>query len=91
MAGNNTDMPILIHLLPGTVVSQGDRRLTSGHGGVFPKGIPIGVIASVSDNGIAIQPFADPNRLEVARILDFGLDGIIKPPVTGQNSGSTNN
>lgn len=79
MAGNNTERPRLIHLPQGVEVSPGQRIITSGHGGVFPPGLPIGVVASVSDNGIEVQTFMTRSRLEYVRIVDFGNSVEIGP------------
>ena len=78
LAGTNTDKPRLIHITPGAVITQGDRIITSGHGGAFSPGLPVGVVASVSDNGISVLPFVKPERVEITRVLDFGLAGIIE-------------
>ena len=80
LAGNNTDQPRLIHLPPNARVPQGDRIVTSGHAGVFPPGIPIGVITGVGDGGITVQPFAKRDALEYVRIVDYKLDGILRQP-----------
>ena len=86
LAGNNTDRPRLIHLPAGVTVSPGDRIVTSGHGGVFPPGLPVGVIESVSEAGISMQPFVRRDRIEYVRLLDFGLKGIIPLPGMVKNS-----
>ena len=80
LVGNNDDRPRLTRLPPGAVVSSGDRIVTSGHAGVFPPGLPVGVVASISDGGIGVQPFVDSHRLEYVRVVDFGLDGILRLP-----------
>jgi len=77
LAGDNVDRPKLIHLPPGASISPGDRIVTSGHGGALPWGLPVGTVASVSDEGITVQPFVERGRLEYVRAVDFGLDGII--------------
>jgi rod shape-determining protein MreC len=77
MAGNNTARPRLIHLPTGGTVSIGERVVTSGHGGAFPPGLPIGVVSAVGEGGIEVTPFVNRDRVEYVRILDFGLDGII--------------
>jgi rod shape-determining protein MreC len=77
MAGNNTAKPRLIHLPTGGTVSIGERVVTSGHGGAFPPGLPIGVVSAVGEGGIEVTPFVNRDRVEYVRILDFGLDGII--------------
>lgn len=80
MAGDNSDQPRLIHLPPGSTVNPGDRVVTSGHGGAFPPGLPIGVVAMVGDDRIAVQPFVGRDQLDYVRVMDFGLDGILQPP-----------
>lgn len=80
LTGTNADRPRLIHLPPNGTASPGDRVVTSGHAGAFPPGLPVGVVATVSDGGIAVQPFVDRHRLEYVRVVDFGLTGILRPP-----------
>ena len=77
LAGNNSNRPRLIHMVPGATVSPGDRVVTSGHGGVFPVGLPVGLVDAVNEGGISVLPFVPRDRLEYVRILDFGLKGII--------------
>jgi rod shape-determining protein MreC len=51
-------------------IKQGDRFLTSGQDRIYPKGIPVGVITSISDTRrgyiktVQIRPTADLGRLE---------------------------
>ncbi len=77
LAGNNTDRPRFIHLPPGATVSPGDRIVTSGHGGAFPVGLPVGLVDAINDGGISVQPFVSRDRLEYVRVLDYGLKGIL--------------
>lgn len=78
LAGNNSPRPVLDHLPPGVAVSPGERIVTSGNGGAFPPGLPVGIVASVSDGGVAVQPLVDADRLEYVRVVDYGLGGL--PP-----------
>ena len=78
MTGKNTSFASLIHLPQGAKVSVSDRIITSGHGGAFPLGLPVGIVASTSDEGIDIQLFSDFSRLEFVRIVDFGLNNLMK-------------
>ncbi len=82
LAGDNTDRPRLVYLSDGGAVTAGDRIVTSGHGGVFPPGLPIGVVTSVAESGVLVRPFVEQARLEFVRVVDFGLEGILEssPP-----------
>lgn len=69
LAGDNSPSPKLAFLPPSAGLEVGDRIVTSGHGGVFPAGLPVGQISSISDGGIQVKLFADFNRLEYVRII----------------------
>ena len=69
LAGDNSPLPKLSFLSPNAGLEVGDRIVTSGHGGVFPAGLPVGRISSIGDGGIRVQPFADFYRLEYVRII----------------------
>ena len=71
LAGDNTHQPKLSYLPPDHDVAAGDRIVTSGHGGLFPPGLPVGVVASVGEGLVRVEPFEDLSRLEYVRILDF--------------------
>jgi len=86
MTGTNTARTKLIHLPQGARVTPSDRIITSGHGGAFPSGLPVGVVASVSDGGIDVQLFTDFSRLEYVRIADFGLNGLVDMSVQNRKS-----
>ena len=78
LAGTNAGRPRIIHLPTGAVVAVGDRIVTSGHGGVFPSGLPIGVVTLATDGIIEVQPYVNRERIEYVRVLDYGLTGIIQ-------------
>lgn len=77
LAGDNSEYPELISLSNDIKVNVGDKIVTSGVAGVFPAGLPIGTIVSIDDGIIKIQPFADRNHLEIVRIVDYGLSGLL--------------
>lgn len=77
LEGDNSDEPKLIYLQPKTVVRVGERIVTSGSGGVFPPGLPVGVVSSVQGKIVRVEPFAELGRLEMVRIVNYGLDGIL--------------
>src|SRR5580658_1913727 len=47
LAGDNSERPRLLYVPAGNTVKVGDRIVTSGEGGVFPPGLPIGVVSAV--------------------------------------------
>lgn len=71
LAGDNSSWPQIQFLRHNASVNTGDRVITSGHGGVLPPGLPIGIVANVGKGGIRVQPFVDLTRLEFVRILDY--------------------
>ncbi|MGB0920117.1 MAG: rod shape-determining protein MreC [Alphaproteobacteria bacterium] len=68
-AGTNRNALELIHLPVGVSVQRGDRVVTSGDGGLFPAGIPVGRVALVSPEGILITPTADMTRVEWVQVV----------------------
>lgn len=75
--GDNSDEPQLAYLEPKTAVRFGDRIVSSGSGGVFPPGIPVGVVASVEGGIVRVTPYAELSRLGVIRIVNYGLSGLL--------------
>lgn len=61
LAGNNTQMLEVTRLAQQTLVKVGDRLLTSGQGGIFPAGIAVAEITSVTEERITARPFASVN------------------------------
>ena len=80
VSGNNTPWPTVTYLASNSPVSSGDRVLTSGHGGVFPAGLVIGTVSETSETRIVIQPSVPLSDLTEARILDYGINGILPAP-----------
>lgn len=87
MAGDNSSRPKLIHLPPGASVSTGDRVVTSGHGGAFPPGIPVGVVTASDEAGVLVQPLVSRERIEFVRIVDYGLKGILDVRSAAEGAG----
>lgn len=81
LAGDNSAEPRLLYLPPAHEIRVGDRVVTSGHGGVFPPGLPIGLVASVGEQGVRVRPYVDWRRLEYLRLADYELPGLIAPLV----------
>ncbi|MBM3537698.1 MAG: rod shape-determining protein MreC [Alphaproteobacteria bacterium] len=77
LAGDNSERPKLTHLAAAARPQIGDRLMTSGHGGVFPPGLPVGIIVAVNDGTARVKPFVEFHRLDHVRLIDFGLSGTL--------------
>lgn len=73
LSGDNSDWPDLVFLPNQARVATGDRIVTSGHGGLFPPGLPVGIVGSIRDGNVRIQPFVDWHRLEFVRVVRFDV------------------
>ncbi|MEM8590101.1 MAG: rod shape-determining protein MreC [Pseudomonadota bacterium] len=71
LVGDNTDRPHLTYLGEEASIAVGDRVVTSGHGGMFPPGLPVGTVVGLDDGLIRIQPFEQLDRLEFVRVVGF--------------------
>ena len=69
LAGNNSGLPGLDFVSPNARLRSGDRIVTSGHGGMFPPGVPVGRVVGPPGGPIRIRPFAEVDRLEAVRVL----------------------
>jgi rod shape-determining protein MreC len=77
LSGENTDHPRLNYLSSNAVLQPGDRVVTSGDGGAFPPGLPVGVVSSVQDGVARVDPYIHRYQLEYVEVVDYGLPGII--------------
>lgn len=69
LLGNNRDQPEIRFLPLDAEVAAGDRIVTSGHGGVFPPDLPVGVVAYADNDVVRIEPYAELGRLSYLTIL----------------------
>jgi rod shape-determining protein MreC len=77
MAGDNSDQPRLLYLPATSAVKAGDRIVTEGADGVFPPGLPVGVVASVEGGVARVEPYAELARLDYVRIVDLALSELL--------------
>lgn len=71
LAGDNGPEPRLMFLGTSVEVAKGDRVVTSGQGGLFPPGLPVGAVASVAGGVVRVAPLVDFDRLEFVRVVDY--------------------
>ena len=78
MVGDNSHTPKIMSLPEESVVHVGDYVMTSGTAGVYPSGIPVGVVQSVEGDVIRVSLAEKEQNPEFVRVIDFGLSGLIE-------------
>ena len=74
MAGTNNKMPVLKHLPADSGIVKGARIVTSGHGGKFPAGLPIGRVVPVSNGQLGVELYANMNKVMHVRVVDTKIN-----------------
>lgn len=87
LAGDNSNLPHLVFLAANTAIKPGDRVVTSGHGGMFPPGLPVGEVVSVGEGGVRIHPFVRLGSLEFVRVVDYAGISVDIPDSTAPAKG----
>jgi rod shape-determining protein MreC len=88
LVGDDSAQPSLGYRDAGAVPRVGDRILTLGQGGIFPPGLPVGVIVRFDGELPRVEPYAALSRLDYLRLLDYGLaDALPDPLPVGPRSG----
>ena len=92
LTGDGGPNPKLEYLRGQSPVRAGDRVLTSGDGGVFPRGLPVGVAVRGLDRRWRVVLASDKAAVDIVRILLFqdftqvanraGLEKVNVPPPT---------
>ena len=81
----SVDGHLLTAMIPSHAgVKEGDTLITSGLGGIFPKGIPVGTVKAVRKSDLdvmrqmEVSPFQDFSILEEVFVMEKEPDWIIK-------------
>jgi rod shape-determining protein MreC len=80
LAGDNSERPRLLYLPPPDGVKVGDRIVTSGEGGVFPPGLPVGVVGSLDAAGPRVEPYVELSQIGYVLVVDYGLSRSLPQP-----------
>ena len=81
LAGDNSDRPRLVYLATPEAVKVGDRIVTSGEGGIFPPGLPVGVVTAIGGSGPRVEPYVEMSQLGYLMVVDYGLSGALPQPI----------
>lgn len=90
MRGDGSGNPRLEFVRGNDSVEVGDRILSSGDGGLLPRGLPIGVVARGIDGSWRVKLFSDRGAIDFVRVMRFDnfaqlADGstLDSPPLAG--------
>jgi rod shape-determining protein MreC len=81
LAGDNSERPRLLYLPAADAVKVGDRVVTSGEGGVFPPGLPVGVVGALDAAGPRVEPYVELSQVGYVLVVDYGLSRSLPQPV----------
>lgn len=73
LVGNNSELPSLSYITADSTIKVGERIITSGDGGVFPRGIAVGVVTNIENGVVRVQPFVDAANVEYVSVVDYSL------------------
>jgi rod shape-determining protein MreC len=79
LVGTNGPRPRLMYWPEGSVPAEGERVVTSAEANAFPANLPVGTVHYNANHVPEVEPAARLDRLEVVRIFDYGLRGIVEP------------
>jgi rod shape-determining protein MreC len=93
LSGDGSDNPKLEYLRGKDAIREGDRVLTSGDGGMLPRGLPVGVAARGLDGSWRVKLFSNEGSIDFVRVLlfdDFAqlvqTDALNAPPLASLNT-----
>jgi len=84
LVGNNGDRPRLMYWPEGVTPAEGERVVTSAEANAFPSDLPVGVVHYTANNVAEVETAARLDRLEVVRLFNYGLHGILPPEATAK-------
>jgi rod shape-determining protein MreC len=79
LVGTNGTRPRLLYWPEGTPPAEGERVVTSAEANAFPANLPVGTVHYTASHVPEVEPAARLDRLEIVRIFDYGLNGILPP------------
>lgn len=86
LAGTNDDLLMLIHLPPDVLVEKGAKIVTSGTGGMFPTGLPVGEVVDVHKGTPMVKMYSDPYASGYVQIVEKPQDPSVRQSITSLTS-----
>ena len=73
LAGRSAGMPVLevFEERRAVPIKPGGRIVTSGAGGLLPRGLPVGTVARVSGSTVYVDLFSNTRTPDLVRVVDY--------------------
>lgn len=78
LAGNGSFFPTLLYVADVRKIQHGEQVVTSGLGGIFPPGLPVGIVDEMGDNVIRVRPYVPFQDIEWVHVLQTYSDEFVK-------------
>lgn len=69
LSGANSENPHLIHIPQGTEIAEGSRLITSGYGGIYPYGLPVGSVVIGKYGVKEVNLYSNFDKLQIVRVV----------------------
>ncbi len=79
LLGNNGPRPRLMYWEDGDAPKEGEQVVTSAEAGAYPAGLPVGSVHYIGPGEAELIPDADLSRLELVRVVDYGVTDMLPP------------
>ena len=79
LTGTNGQRPRLAYWTEGVQPVEGERVVTSAEANAFPVGLPVGTVHYNAQHVPEVEPAARLDQLEIVRLFDYGIRGVIAP------------
>lgn len=73
LSGENSFMPKIIFTPTNATIMVGETVATSGVGGIFPSGLPVGKVIKSDKKTIVVEPFNNLHNIEYIQIVNYNL------------------
>ena len=78
LAGDNSPYPSIVNIDNGKNIQAGSKIVTASRAGVYPSGIPVGVVLPFEDGDvIRVKTYSNISKLSIVKIIDYSLTGIL--------------
>lgn len=69
LAGDGSSSPTLVYVADIRKIQKGEEVVTSGLGGIFPPGLPVGIVDDILNGKITVRSYIPFQKLEWVHIL----------------------